>query len=72
MTMKRRNSRRLLASAVLVALAVPGMAFAQSAKEVELEARVAQLEASNGGTTPPTLARKVARRARGALRGAQR
>ncbi|WP_298577446.1 DcaP family trimeric outer membrane transporter [uncultured Luteimonas sp.] len=45
MTMKRRNSRRLLASAVLVALAVPGMAFAQSAKEVELEARVAQLEA---------------------------
>ncbi|MGY1410630.1 MULTISPECIES: DcaP family trimeric outer membrane transporter [unclassified Luteimonas] len=42
---KRRYSRRLLATAVLVALAAPGMAFAQSAKEVELEARVAQLEA---------------------------
>jgi hypothetical protein len=35
----------LLATAVLVALAAPGMAFAQSAKEAELEARVAQLEA---------------------------
>ena len=45
MMTKRRNSRRLLATAVLVALAAPGMAFAQSAKEVELEARVAQLEA---------------------------
>src|SRR5690606_42012944 len=45
MTTKRRNSRRLLATAVLVALAAPGMAFAQSAKEQELEARVAQLEA---------------------------
>ena len=45
MTTKRRNSRRLLAAAVLVALAAPGMAFAQTAKEVELEARVAQLEA---------------------------
>ena len=45
MTTKRRQSRRLLATAVLVALAAPGMAFAQTAKEVELEARVAQLEA---------------------------
>ena len=45
MTMKRRSSRRLLATAVLVALAAPGMAFAQTAKEAELEARVAQLEA---------------------------
>ena len=45
MTMKRRHSRRLLASAVLVALAAPGLAFAQTAKEAELEARVAQLEA---------------------------
>src|SRR3546814_14478067 len=45
MTTKRRNSRRLLATAVLVALAAPGMAFAQTAKEAELEARVAQLEA---------------------------
>lgn len=45
MTTKRRNSRQLLATAVLVALAAPGMAFAQTAKEAELEARVAQLEA---------------------------
>lgn len=45
MTMKPRNSRRVLATAVLVALAAPGMAFAQTAKEQELEARVAQLEA---------------------------
>ncbi|GGJ96414.1 DcaP family trimeric outer membrane transporter [Luteimonas terricola] len=45
MTTKQRNSRRLLATAVLVALAAPGMAFAQTAKEAELEARVAQLEA---------------------------
>ena len=45
MTTKRRHPRRLLASAVLVALAAPGLAFAQTAKEVELEARVAQLEA---------------------------
>ena len=45
MTTKRRQSRRLLATAVLVALAAPGMAFAQTAKEAELEARVAQLEA---------------------------
>nr|WP_133001131.1 DcaP family trimeric outer membrane transporter [Luteimonas arsenica] len=42
---KRRNSRKLLATAVLVALAAPGVAFAQTAKEAELEARVAQLEA---------------------------
>ena len=45
MTTKRRHPRRLLATAMLVALAAPGMAFAQSAKEAELEARVAQLEA---------------------------
>ena len=45
MRTKRRQSRRLLATAVLVALAAPGMAFAQTAKEAELEARVAQLEA---------------------------
>jgi len=45
MMMKRRNSRRLLATAVLVALSAPGVAFAQTAKEAELEARVAQLEA---------------------------
>ncbi len=45
MTTKRRHSRQLLAAAVLVALAAPGMAFAQTAKEAELEARVAQLEA---------------------------
>ncbi|RPD84102.1 DcaP family trimeric outer membrane transporter [Luteimonas sp. 100069] len=35
---------RLLATAVLAALTLPGMAFAQTAKERELEARVAQLE----------------------------
>ncbi len=45
MMKKRRNSRQLLATAVLVALAAPGVAFAQTAKEAELEARVAQLEA---------------------------
>lgn len=36
---------RLLATAVLAALTLPGVAFAQTAKERELEARVAQLEA---------------------------
>ena len=41
----RRTPRRLLAAAVFIALAAPGMAFAQSAKERELEARIAQLEA---------------------------
>ncbi|ATD66197.1 hypothetical protein CNR27_00950 [Luteimonas chenhongjianii] len=35
---------RLLATAVLAALTLPGVAFAQTAKERELEARVAQLE----------------------------
>ncbi|ASR43425.1 hypothetical protein BEN78_08610 [Xanthomonas citri pv. mangiferaeindicae] len=35
---------RLLTAAVLVALALPGAAFAQTAKERELEARIAQLE----------------------------
>ena len=38
-------ARRPLAAALLVALALPGLAFAQTAKEKELEARVAQLEA---------------------------
>lgn len=41
----RTPRRRPLAAALLVALALPGMAFAQTAKEKELEARVAQLEA---------------------------
>src|SRR5690606_21318436 len=45
MTTKRRHTRRRLATAVLVALAAPGLAFAQTAKEAEREARVAQLEA---------------------------
>src|SRR5690606_29388207 len=45
MTMKRRHSRRRLATAVPVARAAAGLAFAQTAKEIELEARVAQLEA---------------------------
>ena len=37
--------RRPLTAALLLALALPGAAFAQSAKEQELEARVVQLEA---------------------------
>ncbi|HLM52298.1 MAG TPA: DcaP family trimeric outer membrane transporter [Pseudoxanthomonas sp.] len=37
-------ARRPLATALFVALAAPGLAFAQTAKERELEARVAQLE----------------------------
>lgn len=37
-------ARRPLATALLVALLAPGMAFAATAKEKELEARVAQLE----------------------------
>ncbi|HEY0506142.1 MAG TPA: DcaP family trimeric outer membrane transporter [Lysobacter sp.] len=37
--------RRPLAAALLIALALPGAAFAETAKEKELEARVAQLEA---------------------------
>ncbi|MES2858542.1 MAG: DcaP family trimeric outer membrane transporter [Pseudomonadota bacterium] len=37
--------RRPLAMALFVALLAPGMAFAQTAKERELEARIAQLEA---------------------------
>src|SRR5690606_32471887 len=41
----RRTSRRLLATAVFIALAAPGMAFAQGAKERALEARIAPLEA---------------------------
>lgn len=36
--------RRLLAASVMLALLAPGAAFAQSKKEKELEARVAQLE----------------------------
>ncbi|MCD9032403.1 hypothetical protein LDO32_11770 [Luteimonas sp. Y-2-2-4F] len=36
---------RLLAAAMVAALATPGLAFAQTAKERELEARIAQLEA---------------------------
>ncbi|MFC0676285.1 DcaP family trimeric outer membrane transporter [Lysobacter korlensis] len=39
-----RVARRPLAAALLVALALPGAAFAQTAKERELEARVAELE----------------------------
>src|SRR5690606_22723064 len=37
-------SRRPLAAALFVALVAPGMAFAETAKEKELEARVAHLE----------------------------
>jgi hypothetical protein len=39
-----RRHRRPLAAAVLLALLAPGVAFADAAKEQELEARVAQLE----------------------------
>jgi hypothetical protein len=39
-----RFQRHVLAASVLVALVAPGAAFAQTAKERELEARVAQLE----------------------------
>ncbi|KPN16637.1 hypothetical protein AO715_00490 [Xanthomonas sp. Mitacek01] len=45
MTQIKPARPRLLAAAVLAALTLPGVAFAQSAKERELEARVAQLEA---------------------------
>jgi len=45
MTQTKQVRPRLLAAAVLAALTLPGVAFAQSAKERELEARVAQLEA---------------------------
>lgn len=44
MTQTHQARPRLLATAVLAALMVPGAAFAQTAKERELEARVAQLE----------------------------
>jgi len=37
-------ARRPLATALLVALMAPGLAFAQTAREAELEARVAELE----------------------------
>lgn len=43
--MTLRNCRRPLALAMMIALAAPGMAVAQTAKETELEARIAQLEA---------------------------
>ena len=43
--MSKRNRMRPLAAALVLALAAPGIAFGQSAKERELEARVAQLEA---------------------------
>lgn len=39
------RSRSALALAVGLALALPGLSFAQTAKEAELEARIAQLEA---------------------------
>lgn len=41
----RAGRRRPLAVALFVALLAPGLAFAQTAKERELEARIAQLEA---------------------------
>ncbi|RZA21279.1 MAG: hypothetical protein EOP93_03465 [Lysobacteraceae bacterium] len=44
-TVMSAGRRRPLVAAVLCALLLPGAAFAQSAKERELEARIAQLEA---------------------------
>lgn len=44
--MKLRNKMILLATTAAVALSAPAAAFAQSAKEVELEARLKQLEAT--------------------------
>ena len=43
--MDARKTRKRLALAITAALLLPGMAFAQTAKEKELEARIAQLEA---------------------------
>jgi len=44
-TLTTRARRASLAMALFVALLAPGLAFAQTAKERELEARIAQLEA---------------------------
>ena len=44
MTQRSAFARRPLAAALFVALIAPGMAFAQTAKEKALEARVADLE----------------------------
>ena len=44
MTQRSAFARRPLAAALFVALIAPGMAFAQTAKEKALEARVAELE----------------------------
>ena len=43
--MTRRRPLRPLAAAMMIALIAPGVAFGQTAKERELEARIAQLEA---------------------------
>ena len=43
--MDARTIRKPLALAIAAALLMPGMAFAQTAKEKDLEARIAQLEA---------------------------
>lgn len=45
MQLRKKARRRPLATALLVAMLLPGAALAQSAKERELEARIAQLEA---------------------------
>ena len=44
-TASRAPARRPLAGALFIALLAPGLAFAGTAKEKELEARIAQLEA---------------------------
>ena len=43
--MSKRSHLRPLVAAMALALVVPGVAFGQTAKERELEARIAQLEA---------------------------
>ncbi|MGH8078124.1 MAG: DcaP family trimeric outer membrane transporter, partial [Lysobacter sp.] len=60
--------RRPLTAALLVALALPGAAFAQTAKERELEARVVQLEAM---VQQPVSAQQQQQAAIGEVRTAQ-
>ena len=50
MTQRSAFARRPLAAALFVALIAPGMAFAQTAKEKALEARVDALEKTRSGS----------------------
>jgi len=47
-----KTMRKPLATCLLVALVAPGMAFAETAKEKQLEARVAELERAIGAPLP--------------------